>query len=259
MILANKNIIITGANRGIGAAIVETCAGLGANIWACARKPDKAFESRLNSLAKKNSVSCFPLYFDMLNEEEMRSAVKIIKGSARSVDGLVNNAGIIAKPASFFMTKADTLRNVMEINFFALTRLTQLIARLMVRSKSGSIVNLTSIAALDGAPGQYEYAASKGAVIGATKELAVELGSHNIRVNAVAPGVIRTEMGLSASDDLLGQTLDRTALHRLGNPVEVAGLVAYLLSDYSSYITGQVYRVDGGGDLNTLPRKFYGI
>lgn len=254
-ILDGKSVIVTGANRGIGQAIVAECAAQGANVWACARKESDEFENSLAKLSAEHSVACEPVYFDMCDVDGMKNAIKVIRGSKRSVDGLVNNAGIIATPTSFTMTKLDTMREVMETNFFALTQFTQLVVRLMLRQRSGSIVNMASIAALDGAPGQYEYAASKGAVIGATKELAVELGAQNIRVNAIAPGVIETEMGMQMSDELMRATLDRTAFHRLGNVSEVAGLATYLLSDLSTYITGQVIRVDGGGSLNVTPEE----
>lgn len=246
-ILQGKTIIVTGSNRGIGSAVVSACASQGANVWACARRQSEKFENTLNELSVQHNVRCRPLYFDMNDRAAMKVALKQVRDSGQSVDGLVNNAGIIAKPSSFVMTKTDTMRQVMETNFFALTELTQLVVRMMLRQEHGSIVNMASIAALDGAPGQYEYAASKGAVIGATKELAVELGPRGIRVNAIAPGVIQTEMGMQMSDELMRSTLDRTALHRLGEAEEIAGAVAYLLSDLSAYITGQIFRVDGGG------------
>lgn len=246
-ILSGKSIIVTGANRGIGKSIVSVCASQGAGVWACARRQNEEFEHYLEALSREYSVECCPLYFDVNDSIGIKAAVKQVRDSKRSVDGLVNNAGIIAEPASFVMTKIDTMRQVMETNFFALTELTQLVVRMMLRRGRGSIVNMASIAALDGAPGQYEYAASKGAIVGATKELAAELGPQGIRVNAVAPGVIWTEMGMRVSDELMHATLDRTAFHRIGDTEEVAGAVAYLLSDLATYVTGQIIRVDGGG------------
>lgn len=247
MMLEGKNIIVTGSNRGIGLAVVEECAKQGANVWACARQENTTFEQHLAELSSEYEVECLPVYFDVSDEGAVKAAIKNIRSSKRPVDGLVNNAGIIAEPTSFTMTTIDTMRHVMEVNFFAVANLTQYVVRLMQRSGGGSIVNMASIAALDGSPGQFEYAASKGAVIGATKELAAELGEFGIRVNAVAPGVIETQMGLSMSDELMNATLARTALHRLGTTGEVASLVSFLLSDMSSYMTGEVVRVDGGG------------
>lgn len=245
--LAGKNIIVTGTNRGIGSSIVEECARQGANVWACARIQEDGFEKRLADLSDSYNVECLPVYFDVSDENAVKEAIKEIRSYKRPVDGLVNNAGIIAKPSSFTMTNIDTMRHVMDVNFFAVALLTQFVVRLMQRNGSGSIVNMASIAALDGSPGQFEYAASKGAIIGATKELAAELGESGIRVNAVAPGVIKTDMGMAMSEELMNATLARTALHRLGTTEEIASLVSFLLSDGASYMTGEVIRVDGGG------------
>ena len=138
------------------------------------------------------------------------------------------------------------MKKVFEVNFFALTLLTQYISRLMIRQNSGSIVNIASIAGIDGDPAQYEYAASKAAVIGGTKKLARELAPNNIRVNAIAPGMIQTEMGAHIEEDLRDEILAKVMMKRMGRPEEIANTITFIASDMASYITGQVIRVDGG-------------
>lgn len=246
MILKGKNAIITGARRGIGRATVETFASQGANVWACARKQDDAFEADMKSVAEKYGVEIWPVYFDVTNELEMKSAVQNIRKQKISIDALVNIAGIADDSTSFQMTSIEKMRHVLDVNFFAVTLLTQYISRLMARQNSGSIINIASIAGIDGAPAQYEYAASKAAIIGGTRNLARELASNNIRVNAVAPGMIATDMGAQIDDELKQSVLSKVIMNRLGKPEEIADVVAFLASDMSSYMTGQIIRVDGG-------------
>ena len=244
--LEGKNAIITGARRGIGRATVEVFAENGANVWACARKEDAIFEEDMARLADKFGVQISPVYFDLSDEGQLKQAIKQIQGEKRPVDILVNNAGAIAHSTSFTMTSIAKMKEIFEVNFFAQMLLTQYVARLMMRQCSGSIVNLTSIAALDGDPGQLEYVGSKAAIAGATKKLAIELGESGIRVNAVAPGVIDTDMGNEMHPDLMEHIINNTVMRRLGQTREVANVIAFLASDQASYMTGQILRVDGG-------------
>ena len=247
MLLKGKTAIITGCNRGIGKAILEKFAENGANIFACARKEYPEFVENINALTEKYSVEITPIYFDMTDEDAMKAAVMSIKKSRRNIDILVNNAGIISESLLFQMTPIDNMRKVFEVNFFAQMRLTQYISRLMQRTGGGSIIFMSSISALDGAPGQLEYVGSKAAVIGSTKALAKEFGNSKIRVNAVAPGLIDTDMGNQADTQLSNDIIERSALKRWGKPEEIANAALFFASDLSSYITGQYLRVDGGG------------
>lgn len=246
MNLKNKNAIITGARRGIGRATVEVFAKNGANVWACARKQDDAFERDMEELSRVCGVWIKPVYFDMSSEAEIKAAVNLIRKDKKSINVLANIAGIVETSTSFTMTEMEKMHRVMDINFFAATLITQYVARLMMRQKYGSIVNVSSIAGLDGTPAQYEYVASKAAMTGATKHLARELAPYQIRVNAVAPGIVETEMGDQMSMTLREDTLHRSAMGRPAKPEEIANVIAFLADDMASYITGQTIRVDGG-------------
>ena len=243
--LKNKNAIITGARGGIGDAIVRTFARAGANVYACARKHDEKYENHLKSLADEYGVKIVPVYFDLSKEEEIKQA--ITKLGRIPVDILVNNAGVAYESTSFCMTDIQKISNTFATNFVGTTILTQYVVRLMLRKKAGSIIHIASVAALDGEPAQYEYVASKAALVGGTKQLARELAQYNIRVNCVAPGIIDTAMGQQINDILKEQiTQNKVMMKRVGNPQEVANVVTFLASDLASYMTGQIVRVDGG-------------
>lgn len=244
--LKGKNAIITGARRGIGRATVEVFARNGANVWACARTKDEAFEADMRQLAEKHHVTIMPVYFDVANEAEVKQAIQTIRKFKMSIDVLANVAGIVGEITSFQMSSMDSIRSVMETNFFAVTLLTQYVARLMARQDKGSIIFVSSIAGLDGTPSQYAYAASKAALVGAMKNLAREVAVNHIRVNAVAPGIIGTEMGAKIETSIKEKMLEKVIMNRVGTPEEIANVIAFLGSDLSSYMTGQVVRVDGG-------------
>lgn len=246
MLLKNKNAIITGTRRGIGKATVEVFARQGANVWACARKFDDAFELNMKTISDKYGVQIWPIYFDVTDENQMKQAVQTIYRQKNSIDILVNVAGVADESTNFLMTSVDKMKRVFEVNFFAATLLTQYISRLMMRQNNGSIVNVASIAGIDGTPAQYEYAASKAALIGGTKNLARELSTYNIRVNAIAPGIIETDMGMMIDQELKNNILAKVIMKRTGRPEEIANVIAFIASDAASYITGQIIRVDGG-------------
>jgi len=246
MLLKNKNVIITGSNRGIGKAILTNFAENGANIWACVRSESEDFFSFCKEIGAKYEVNISPLCFDLTDQEAMKKAIKNITAEKKTIDVLVNNAGIVPVSRLFQMSSIEEMKRVFEVNFFSQMLLTQYVSRVMARQKKGSIVNMVSIAALDGEPAQVEYVASKAALVGATKKLASELGMYGIRVNAVAPGVTATDMIKEMKEELLQKTLDSVILKRLAKPEEIANGVLFLASDLSSYMTGQILRVDGG-------------
>jgi len=244
--LKGKNAIITGCNRGIGKAILSLFAENGANIWACVRTIEPEFCEFINDLAERNKVWIKPIQFDLSDTAVIKSAAKEISADKQPIDVLVNNAGAITV-APFLMTSLDKMQEMFDLNYFSYMQFSQLIARQMLRKKKGSIINLSSSAAIEGNEGRAAYAGAKAAVITSTKVMARELGSVGIRVNAIAPGLTQTDMMTgSTPDDALQTTIERIALRRVGEPSEIAGAALFLATDLSSYITGQTLSVDGG-------------
>ena len=246
MTLAGKNAVVTGSARGIGKAIVEKLAASGANVFACARKETIEHENYCSNLANKYGVNIIPIYFDLANTEAMKLAVKKMRTDSKCIDILINNAGVSPENHTFLMTTATEMQHVFQINFFATMELTRMLSKVMLRQKSGSIVNISSIAAIDGEPAQLEYVASKAALTGATKKLAQELAVYGIRVNAVAPGVTKTDMINNMKAEVQEKFKNATLLKRFASPAEIANAVCFLASDEASFITGQTLRVDGG-------------
>ena len=244
--LSGKNIVITGCLQGIGRETLRVFAENGANIFACAYKQLDEFEDLCKELAAKNNVNITPVYFDMMNNNEIKDAAKIIQAAKVEIHGLVNIAGI-NKDAFFSMVTYQDLLDTFQVNFFSQIILSQYIVKLMQRKKTqGSIVFTSSISALDGNEGQLSYAASKAALIGAMRTMALELGKTGIRVNAIAPGVIKSPMTDKLSEELIEKKINTMDIPRLGEAEEVANLCMFLMSDLSSHISGQVIRVDGG-------------
>ena len=244
-ILNGKTAFITGCNRGIGKALVELFAQNGANIIACTRKKTDDFDDYIKKISKDNQVAISNLTFDLQKEEEIRDAMKSLYKNKTSVDILVNNAGV-ASGGSLHMTSMQTLRDVFEINFFSQVLLTQYVTKLMMKAKKGSVINLASITGIDGIAGYTSYGSAKSALIYFTKTIAKELAAYNIRVNAIAPGVINTDMAGLMDTKVSNEMVGNSAFNRLGTPEEIAQLALFLASDNSSYITGQVIRIDGG-------------
>lgn len=244
--LKGKNAIITGCNRGIGKAILTLFAESGADIWACLRCQDAEFSSYAKALAENNGVTIKEIYFDLSDTDEIKAAARQITADKLPIDILINNAGAI-ETAAFLMTSMDTMREMFELNFFSHMQFTQTIARQMLRKRKGSIINLSSSAAIEGNEGRTAYAAAKAAIITASKVMARELGPAGIRVNVIAPGLTQTDMMENSTPaDALLATVDRLSLKRVGQPHEIAGAALFLASDLSSYMTGQVLSIDGG-------------
>lgn len=238
-LLKNKICIITGAAQGIGRAIAEQFLADGAKVYAC--------DMRQGSMDDFRSENLVPCYFDVTDAAAVKTAVMDIYKRERRIDVLVNNAGVVFNRIIGMIVRPET-ELMFRVNVIAVIELTQLVSRLMARNGSGAIVNIASVTAVLGSAGQSAYSATKGAIISFTKSAAKELASQGIRVNAVAPGIVKTERfaELYESD---GQKIDariqRIALGRLGSPADVANACAFLASDRASYISGQILGVDG--------------
>ena len=242
----NNSVIITGANRGIGSATVETFANSGYKIiWACARKKNDDFENRLKLLAEKTGATIKPVYFDLANEEAIKQAVKEIRSEKIPVDALVNVAGVV-NTDTFLMTPISKIREVFETNYFGTITLTQYILKIMIKQKSGSIINFSSIAGIDANPTNCTYGSSKAAIIAFTRTLASEVGELGVRVNAVAPGPTDTDMIVQVKNKVGDAVLSNCAMNRYAKPKEIANVALFLASEQASFINGQVIRVDGG-------------
>lgn len=246
MLLKGKTAVITGSNRGIGKATLERFAMHGANVFAHARKETEEFKDVCKKMSEKYNVSIVPLYFDVADEDAVKEGIKEIAKTVKDIDILVNNVGVVNNVKLFQMMNIQEIREQFEVNFFSHPLITQLISRFMIRRRKGSIINISSCAGIDGNTGMLDYVSSKAAIIGATKRLAIELGAYNIRVNSVAPGLTETEMGNKMDEKLLEDMLRKLVIKRKAKPEEIADAIVFFGSDMSSFITGQVMRVDGG-------------
>ncbi|MGN1340403.1 MAG: SDR family NAD(P)-dependent oxidoreductase [Oscillospiraceae bacterium] len=244
MILQGKNAVITGCSRGIGLGILRKFHRNGANIWACIRKPSPEFSEMCAEMSAEGGW-VKPVCFDMENDDEIKAGIKGILSEKLPVDILVNNAGISSR-ATLHMMSMEEMHRVYQTNYFSQMLITQLVTRYMIRKKSGCVINMSSVSGLDNAEGTLAYGGSKSSVAWSTKTLAVELGKYGIRVNAIAPGLIDTDMIGYQSDEQRQKVLERNCIKRMGSVEDVANAAVFLASDLSSYITGQILRVDGG-------------
>ena len=240
-----KNVIITGANRGIGLSMVKAYAKNGDNVWACAKKANIEFEKQMQEIAETYQVEIKPVYFDLSNPDEIKCGIKTILLEKKSVDVLINNAGV-AHGGLFTMTTIDKIKEIYEVNVFAQLQITQAIARYMMKQKKGCIINMCSVGGIEAESGYIAYGSSKAAMIWITKCLSKELGPYNIRVNGIAPGLVDTDMGNYKSDDERRKVIERSSLHRIGRPEEIANAALYISSDEAAYMTGHIMVLDGG-------------
>ena len=244
--LTGKTIVVTGCLQGIGKETLKTFAENGANVFACAFKQDDEFETFCKDLAEKNKVKIVPVYFDMMDNNSIKEAAKTIQKEKMDIHGLVNIAGM-NRDAFFNMVTYQDMVDTFQVNFFSQIIFTQYIVKLMQRKQiAGSIAFTSSITAFDGNEGQTTYGASKAALVGAMKSMALELGKSGIRVNAVAPGVIKTPMTAKLEQDVIDKKVKTMDMPRLGDAHEVSDVFMYLMSDLSTHVSGQVMRIDGG-------------
>lgn len=235
-LLENKVCIITGAAQGIGRQIAEQFAADGAIVYACDRQEFTT-----------NNENIHPITLDITDTASVKTAFMQIFKTEGRIDCLVNNAGIVYNRKIGMIMRDETERMFL-VNVIAALELIQLCSRLMTRNGGGSIVNVASVTAVLGSPGQVAYSATKGAIISMTKSAAKELASQGIRVNAVAPGIVQTERfaELYESDgNKIDERIQRIALGRLGTPEDIAHACAFLASDRANYISGQILGVDG--------------
>jgi 3-oxoacyl-[acyl-carrier protein] reductase len=243
-LLLNKTAIITGATRGIGRGIAVEFANQGANVaftYSSSIDAANALETELNSLGiKAKGYQSNAAEFDTAQE----LAKEILKEFG-SIDILVNNAGI-TKDNLLMRISEDDFDKVIDVNLKSVFNMTKAVIRPMMKQRSGSIINMSSVVGLKGNAGQSNYAASKSGILGFSKSVALELGSRNIRSNVIAPGFIETEMTGKLDEATVQSWRDAIPLKRGGSPEDIANACVFLASDMSSYITGQTLSVDGG-------------
>ena len=244
MLLKDKNIIITGATRGIGKGIAIEFAKQGANIaFTYSRSVDEA--KTLEKELSKFGVKAKSYQSDASNFDEAHKLIENVLSEFDTIDVLVNNAGITKDNLLMRMQESD-FDIVINVNLKSVFNMTKAVQKTMLKQRSGSIINMSSVVGVKGNAGQTNYAASKAGIIGFSKSVALELGSRNIRCNVVAPGFIETEMTAKLNEDTVNEWRKGIPLKRGGTPQDIANTCTWLASDLSSYVTGQVINVDGG-------------
>lgn len=239
-----KSILITGAMRGIGYATAVKAAQQGWKVVLNGRDEARLTEVK-EDLEMRYSAKVHTIAYDVTDVDAVKQAFMWIKKNVGQLDAIVNNAGIM-DDSLIGMLKPEQLQKTFEVNTSAAIYHMQFASRLMAKQKSGSIINVSSIIGRFGNAGQLAYSTSKAALIGATYSAAKELAPLNIRVNAVAPGFIETDLTNRYTDEMKQQTLSKIKMGRAGQAEEVANVIMFLASDAASYVTGQVIGVDGG-------------
>ena len=243
-LLEGKTAIITGASRGIGRGIAEVFAKHGANVaftYSSSAEAAKVLEDELTALG----VQAKGYKSNAADFNESQQLVDDVIATFGNIDILINNAGITKDNLLMRISEQD-FDTVINVNLKSVFNMTKAVQKTMLKNRKGSIINMSSVVGVKGNAGQTNYAASKAGVIGFTKSVALELGSRNIRCNAIAPGFIETEMTAKLNDDVVQGWRDGIPLKRGGTTEDVANACLFLASDMSAYITGQVMNVDGG-------------
>lgn len=243
-LLEGKTAIITGASRGIGRGIAEIFAAHGANVAFTYSSSVEAALQLEKELSEKG-IKAKGYKSDASNYEEAQKLADEVVAEFGGIDILVNNAGITKDNLLMRMSEED-FDKVIQVNLKSVFNMTKAVQRTMLKQRKGSIINMSSVVGVKGNAGQANYAASKAGMIGFTKSIALELGSRNIRCNAIAPGFIETEMTAVLDEKVVQGWRDSIPLKRGGLPEDVANACVFLASDMSAYITGQVLNVDGG-------------
>lgn len=236
-LLDGKVVIISGCNRGIGRAMLELFLEHGAIVYGVVRR-----EGSLSDF--KDNPNCIPVYADVTCTEQIKELFMRVKKEQNRLDVLVNNAGVM-KDALIGMISKEQIENTYAVNVFAVINMIQYASKLFKRQSSGSIINMASIMGTNGNVGQLLYSSTKGAVVTLTKSAAKELAPLNVRVNAIAPGAIDTDMLRSIGEDNVQKLKEKIYMNRLGTAQDVAKTALFLASDLSEYVTGQIIGVDG--------------
>ena len=243
-LLEGKTAIITGASRGIGKGIAELFAQQGANIAFTYSSSKESADILENELTAKG-VKAKGYQSNAANYEEAQKLIEVVLKEFGTIDILINNAGI-TKDNLLLRISEEDFDKVIEVNLKSVFNMTKAVQKTMLKNRNGSIINMSSVVGVKGNAGQSNYAASKAGIIGFTKSIALELGSRNIRCNAIAPGFIETEMTAKLNEDVVQGWRDSIPLKRGGSTIDVANCCLFLASDMSAYITGQTINVDGG-------------
>ena len=244
MNFTGKNVLITGASRGIGAQIAKTLANYGLKVWINYRSGMEAAEKIQEEIISNGGEAAI-IKADVTSEEEFTNAIKTIVDADGQLSYLVNNAGITKDKLALRMS-VDDFNDVISANLTSAFIGCKAALKVMGKKRFGSIVNISSIVGEMGNPGQTNYSASKGGLNAMTKSFAKEAAARGLRYNAVTPGFIQTDMTDELSDDVKETYYTNIPLSRFGEPKEIADAVAFLLSDHSSYITGEILKVNGG-------------
>ena len=244
MLLENKGAVVTGGSRGIGRAVAEALAAEGATVAVIYAGNTKAAEDTVRAIEEAGGKA-FAVQCDVADEAAVTDMVKMVHEKLGTIDVFVNNAGI-TRDGLLMRMKREDWDAVLNTNLTGVYNCTKAVTKIMMKQRSGSVINMTSVVGETGNAGPANYAAAKAGVIGFTKSVAKELASRNIRVNAVAPGCIDTDMTAVLSDAVKEEMIKSIPLGRTAAPEEVAQAVVFLASQKAGYITGQTLNVDGG-------------